>query len=112
MKNLLKSSVIRDKDEAKKYRWQVSLTVLLLFILGAILNIPFSREVKRLNIEAGETGIKLNESIFSDFTTIGISSLITGVFIVFIGLWISSRSNLGAPLIVRFFFEKVDVSNN
>jgi len=29
-----------------------------------------------------------------------------GVIIVFIGLWVSSRANLGAPLLVRFFSKK------
>ena len=77
--------------------------MLLLFIFGSLINIPFSREVKRLNIEAGRTDVNLNVSIFDDLTTIGISSLILGVILVFIGLWISSKANLGAPLIARFF---------
>ena len=101
MKNLFASSVIHNKKE--KYRWQVAITVLLLFIFGSLINIPFSREVKRLNIEAGRTDVNLNVSIFDDLTTIGISSLILGVILVFIGLWISSKANLGAPLIARFF---------
>ena len=106
MKKNFKSSVLRNAKEAKKYRWRVSLAVLILFIFGALINIPFSREVKRLNIEAGNTGINLNESIYTDITTIGISSLIIGSVVVFIGLWISSRANMGAPLLARFFSKK------
>ncbi len=53
MKKYFTSSIIQDKEEKKIYRWQVSASVLVLFIVGALLNIPFSREVKRLNIEAG-----------------------------------------------------------
>ena len=106
MKKLFTSSVLQDKEEKKQYRWQVSVTVLILFVIGSINNIPFSREVKRLSIEAGNTKINLNESIFTDLTTIGVSSLILGVILVFIGLWVSSRTNLGAPLIARFFSKK------
>jgi len=106
LKNLFTSSVIQNKEEKEKYRWQVAITVLALFIFGSLINIPFSREVKRLNIEAGRADITLNTSIFNDITTIGISSLVLGVILVFIGLWISSRANLGAPLIARFFSKK------
>ena len=52
----------------EKYHWQVALIVLVLFIFSSLINIPFSREVKRLNIEAGNTGINLNESIYADIT--------------------------------------------
>ena len=68
-----------------------------------MLNIPFSREVKRLNIEAGKTNVKLNDSIIDDLTTTGMSSLILGTILVLIGLWISSRANMGAPVIASFF---------
>ena len=97
---------IQNQAEKKKYRWKVSFTVLLLFIFGAIINMPFSREVKNLAIEAGKKDITLNESIFSELLTIGISGLILGSILVFIGLWVSSNANLGAPLIARYFSNK------
>ncbi len=106
MKKIFTSSNIRDKEDKKEYRWQVAITVLALFIFGSLINIPFSREVQRLQIDAGRTDITLNTSIFSDITTIGISSLVLGVILVFIGLWVSSRANLGAPIIAGFFSEK------
>ena len=106
MKEAFNSSIIRNAEEAKKHRWQISFTVLVLFIVGALINIPFSREVKRLNIEAGQTGVRLNESIYTDITAVGISSFLLGVVLVFIGLWVSSKANLGAPLIGRLFSKK------
>jgi len=106
MKSFFTSSIIQDKEEKTKYRWQVAVSVLVLFIVGAFINIPFSREVKRLNRAAGNTNLNLNESIFDDLTAIGISSLFFGGLLVFIGLWISSRANLGAPIIARFFSKK------
>lgn len=106
MKKNIKSTVLRNQEEAKKYRWQVSLAVLTLFIFGALMNIPFSREVKRLNIEAGNTGVNLNDSIYTDITTVGFSSLIVGAILVFIGLWLSSRAHMGAPLIAKLFSKK------
>lgn len=79
---------------------------MILFIIGSLLNIPYSREVKRLNLVAGNTEVNLNESIIDDVIPILISSLILGAILVFIGLWVSSRANLGAPLIARFFSKK------
>jgi membrane protease YdiL (CAAX protease family) len=106
MKKLFTSTIIQDKEEKRKYRWQVAISTIILFIFGSIINIPFSREVKRLNIEAGNIGVKLNESILNDVITTVISSLIIGTILIFIGLWISSRANLGAPIIARFFSKK------
>jgi len=106
MKKLLASGVIQDKEEKTKYRWQVGMSVLILFIIGSLINIPFSREVKRLNLLAGNTDVKLNESIVNDLIPVSISSLILGAILVFIGLWVSSKANLGAPLIARLFSKK------
>ena len=57
MKNLFTPTVVQDKEEKKKYRLHVSLSVLILFVVGSLINIPFSREVKRLN----NIDVKLNE---------------------------------------------------
>lgn len=75
-------------------------------MVGSLLNIPFSRELKRLQIEAGNTAIKLNTSILTDLWTIGISSLLLGAVLVFVGVWVTSKANLGAPLIARLFSRK------
>lgn len=97
---------MKNKEEKKNYRWQTAISVLILFVIGSLINIPFSREVKRLNIEAGMSNVRLSNSIFDDVIIIGISSLILGVIIVFVGLWVSARSNLGAPLIANFFSKR------
>ncbi|SIQ62412.1 CPBP family intramembrane glutamic endopeptidase [Maribacter ulvicola] len=94
---------MKNKEEKKNHRWQTAISVLLLFLIGSLINIPFSREVKRLNIEAGMSNVRLNESVLDDVITIGISSLVLGTILVFIGLWFSAKTNLGAPLITRFF---------
>ncbi|MRI02245.1 CPBP family intramembrane metalloprotease [Kriegella sp. EG-1] len=103
MRNDFITALKQNKIEKKEYRWNIAVTVLTLFLIGSILNIPFSREVKRLNIEAGLNNVRLNESIFEDFFAVGISSLIIGVIIIFVGLWVSERANLGAPLIASIF---------
>ena len=103
MKNLFTSSVLQDKEEKKKYRWQVGISILILFIIGSLINIPYSRGVKRLNLVSGNTEVNLNKSIVDVLIPVLISSLIVGTILVVIGLWVSSRSNLGAPVIARIF---------
>lgn len=106
MQNPFTSATIRNKEEKKEYRWQTAISIWLLFVIGSLLNIPFSREIKRLNIEAGNIAIELNQSVLPDVVTVLITSLIFGAVLVFVGLWISSRANLGAPLLARFFSGK------
>lgn len=103
MNKLFEFSILQDKEEKNKYRWQTAISLLVLFVFGSLINTPFSREVKRLNIEAGNRKFHLNESIFEDLLIIGFSSLILGAILMFIGLWVSTKANLGAPLIARFF---------
>ena len=106
MKDLFTQPIIQNTADKKKYRWQTAISVLFLFVIGSLINVPFSREVKRLNIEAGIPGVRLSDSVFDDVITIGISSLILGVILVFIGLWISAKTNLGAPIVARLFSER------
>jgi len=106
LKNLFTPTVVQDKEEKKKYRLHVSLSVLILFVVGTLINIPFSREVKRLNLVAGNIDVKLNESIVNDIIPILVNSLILGAILVFIGLWVSSKANLGAPVLARIFSRK------
>ncbi|MFV9552379.1 lysostaphin resistance A-like protein [Algibacter sp. PT7-4] len=103
---LFKTHIKQNNKEKKAYRWHVAITILILFIIGAVLNIPFSREVKRLSVEAGVNNVHLNNSIFTDIVNTGVSSLVLGVFLVIVGLWISSKTNLGAPIIARIFSQK------
>lgn len=84
-------------------RIKTAAIVVVLFIIGTLLNIPFSRELKRLKIEAGNTEVKLSDSILTDIIQTGIYGLILGSFLVFVGFWLSRKVQLGAPVIERFF---------
>lgn len=106
MKDLYKSSLLIDEVESRKFRWHLSFSILLLFVLGSIINIPFSREVKRLSLETSQTYVHINTSIADDLLSIGISSLVLGSILTFIGLWVAARANLGAPLLLRLFSDK------
>lgn len=59
-----------------------------------------------MNIAAGQSGRKLSESIVDDLLTITVSSIVIGTVLVFMGLWVSSRANLGAPLLTRIYSKK------
>ncbi|WP_417799202.1 type II CAAX prenyl endopeptidase Rce1 family protein [Tenacibaculum sp.] len=48
----------------------------------------------------------MNESTINDLIPVLISSLILGLILVFIGVWVSSKANLGAPVIARMFSKK------
>jgi len=94
---------LANQTQQRIQRKKLALSILLLFVLGSLLNIPFSRAVKRLNLEAGRTDVTLNESIFQDIPPVLISSLIIGVVLIYLGLWVSARAQLGAPLLAGFF---------
>ncbi|WP_158655193.1 CPBP family intramembrane glutamic endopeptidase [Flavivirga eckloniae] len=87
----------------KKYSWQVAMGLLVLFVLGALVNVPFSRELKRLKLKQRETDTKLMEPISSVLIDTGISSVIIGTIFIFIGLWVCRKANLGAPGLAAFF---------
>lgn len=84
-------------------RFKTAAVIVVLFLIGTLLNIPFSRELKRLKIEAGNANVKLSDSIFSDVIQTGIYGLILGLVLVFVGLWVSKKAQLGAPVIESFF---------
>lgn len=84
-------------------RIKTASVIVVLFIIGTILNIPFSRELKRIKIEAGDTRVKLSDSIVTDIMQTGIFGLVLGVILVFVGIWLSRNAQLGAPVIESFF---------
>ncbi|WGF91685.1 CPBP family intramembrane glutamic endopeptidase [Aequorivita marisscotiae] len=88
---------------SNKNRIRTAAVIVVLFVIGTLLNIPFSRELKRLKIEAGDANVRLSDSIFSDVIQTGIYGLILGIIMVFVGLWISKKAQLGAPVIESFF---------
>lgn len=93
-------------------RIKTAVVIVALFIIGTLLNIPFSRELKRLKIEAGDANVKLSDSIFSDVIQTGIYGLILGIILVFVGLWLSRKAKLGAPVIESFFSKEKNTKNS
>ncbi|WP_375561556.1 CPBP family intramembrane glutamic endopeptidase [Bernardetia sp. OM2101] len=77
--------------------------IVILFVIGTLLNIPFSRELKRLKIEAGDASVKLSDSIATDIIQTSIYGFILGVVLVFVGLWLSRNAKLGVPVVESFF---------
>lgn len=90
-------------------RIKTASVIVALFIVGTLLNIPFSRELKRLRIEAGEANVKLSELITTDIIQTGIYGLILGVILVLVGLWLSKKAQLGAPVIESFFSDSKNI---
>ncbi|MFY0714644.1 CPBP family intramembrane metalloprotease [Seonamhaeicola sp. NFXS20] len=80
--------------------------VVILFVVGTLLNIPFSRELKRLKIEAGNTSVKLSNSIATEIIQTVVYGLIIGIIVVFVGLWLSKKAHLGAPVIESLFSKR------
>lgn len=91
-------------------RFKTASVIVALFIIGTLLNIPFSRELKRLKIEAGNTQVQFSDSITTDIIQTGIYGLILGVILVFVGLWLSQKAQLGAPVIERFFTDRTNTT--
>lgn len=93
----------------RRSRIQTATVVVILFIIGTLLNIPFSRELKRLKIEAGDTSVALSDSIATDLVQTSIYGLVLGVVVVFIGLWLAKSAQLGAPVIENIFSDTTDI---
>lgn len=103
MINALSTSLQYNLEEKEKHRWSIAVTLILLFVIGSLMNVPYSREVSRLNIEAGKVDAVMSQSLLYHLTSVGISSLILGAILVFIGISLSSNTNLGAPVLGRAF---------
>tara|TARA_R110002096_G_scaffold18857_1_gene63655 strand:- start:1394 stop:2200 length:807 start_codon:yes stop_codon:yes gene_type:complete len=102
MTKAISLAIEQNKEEKKEYRWKVAISLFILFVLSAIANVPFSREIRRLRLESGE----MLSAPFSDYAfTIGINIMI-GAILIFIGLWVSEKSNLGAPVLARMFSKR------
>lgn len=93
----------------RRSRIQTATVVVILFIIGTLLNIPFSRELKRLKIEAGDTSVALSDSIATDLVQTSIYGLVLGVVLVLIGLWLAKSAQLGAPVIENIFSDTTDI---
>ncbi|MEM5565109.1 CPBP family intramembrane glutamic endopeptidase [Psychroserpens sp. AS72] len=93
-------------------RIKTASVIVALFIIGTLLNIPFSRELKRLKIEVGNTEVQLSDQLTTDIIQTGIYGLILGVILVIAGLWLSQRAHLGAPVIERFFSNQKNRTQN
>ena len=94
----------QNKTEKNNFnRIKTAAVIVVLFIIGTLLNIPFSRELKRLKIESGDTSVKLSDSIFWEIIQTSLYGFILGSILVFIGLWLSKKAQLGAPVIESIF---------
>lgn len=94
----LPKPIIRNQENQTEFRWKTFWCLLTMFVIAAIANIPHSRAVKELTSKASELE---NSSILQSIISNGVTSLIIGSILVWIGLWVSARANLGAPLIVE-----------
>lgn len=102
MKEVLQLSINQNKEEKKKYRWNVAISLFCLYVFCSIANVPFIREIRRLRLEPGEI---LPDAFTAYIFTFGIN-VIMAATIIYIGLWVSEKSNLGAPIIARHFSKK------
>ncbi len=99
MNRFLPKPITRNKEEQAQFRWKIFWSLLFLFVLAAIANIPHSRAIKTLAYQAGETDKIVNNSILETIAMISGTGLIVGAIFIWIGLWISAKSNLGTPVL-------------
>ncbi len=98
MIRFLPKPIIRNKKEQTRLRWKTFWVLLVMFVLAAIANIPHSRAVKELTSQSVDLE---KQSILQSIIANAGAALIMGSIFIWIGLWISVRANLGAPLIVK-----------
>lgn len=113
MKLSIPAPVTRNAESQKKHRWKVAVSILALFIISTIVNIPFSNEIRRIRLKPSEIDPKLSEPIVETILNITITSAIMGIIFIFLGLILSSKSHLGAPGITGIFNkDKLSLSFN
>lgn len=103
MIRFLPKPITRNKEGQIKLRWKTFWWLLIMFVLAAIANIPHSRAVKELTSQTIDLE---KESILQSIISNAGAALIMGSIFIWIGLWISARANLGAPLIVKILSDK------
>lgn len=103
MIRFLPKPIVRNKEEQTEFRWKTFWWLLVAFVLAAIANIPHSRAVKELTSQAVDLE---KQSIFQSIIGNAGAALIIGSLFIWVGLWISARANLGAPLLVKILSGK------
>lgn len=94
---------LKKMKKVNRNQIKTAVVIVALFIIGTLLNIPFSRELKRIKIKAGDTSVNLLDSISEEIIQTSIYGLIVGAILVFVGLFLSKKAELGAPLIESIF---------
>ncbi|TYA73930.1 CPBP family intramembrane glutamic endopeptidase [Seonamhaeicola marinus] len=103
MKISIPSPIPRNIENLEEHKWKVALTLLLLFIFSAVVNIPFSNEIRRIQSQSGPIDPKLTEPIFDTILNVTVTSAIFGIVFIFLGLILSGKSYLGAPGVTSMF---------
>lgn len=102
----LPTPIERFKEDHEKYRWRSFWCLILLCVLASLASIPYSRAIKALSSQSGTSSGAIETSILESIIwSIG-TGLIMGSLAIWVGLWLSSRANLGAPLLVRLLSGK------
>ncbi|MCX2680075.1 CPBP family intramembrane metalloprotease [Galbibacter sp. EGI 63066] len=94
----LPKPIVRNQEEQVKFRWKTFWWLLIMFVSAAVANIPHARAVKELTSKARDFE---HQSILQSIIGNAGAALILGFVFIWIGLWVSARANLGAPLIVK-----------
>jgi len=103
MIHFLSTPITRNQEEQVKYRWKTFWWLLVVFVIAAIANIPHSRAVNELTSQSVDLE---KQSIFQSIVGNAGAALVMGSIFIWIGLWLSARANLGAPLVVKLLTGK------
>lgn len=99
MNHLFPSAIVRNTAVQRDYRLKTFWYLLFLFVLASIAILPHSRAIKTLAYEAGETDKVMNIPILESIAWTSGTALFMGALFIWIGLWLSVRANLGAPIL-------------